>query len=136
MTEITGFGIMTEVVYPNAYTVLLPVPHSEDSSDEKMTTNESIRSATSSGSEFWPDILSRKGPLSQEELDDVIRDFELPKDKAECLASLFFHRGFLKDGVKVSIYRNRDKRFSQHYEKSENVCFCKDVPALFAELID
>jgi hypothetical protein len=42
-------------------------------------------------------------------MDDPVRDLELPKVKAELLASRMKQWKYLDEGMKISFYRNRQK---------------------------
>jgi len=45
--------------------------------------------------------------LTQNELNDLVSDLELPKLKAELLASRMKQRKYLDEGVKITLYRYR-----------------------------
>ena len=45
----------------------------------------------------------------QSELNDLIRDLNLPKQSAEVLVSRLQEKHFLKAGLNVSFYRNREE---------------------------
>jgi len=71
--------------------------------------------------------------FEQPDLNDLVRDLGLGKEQAELLASRLQERNLLAQGVKVTYYRERNKRFSQYYSKQENVCYCNNIKGLFAE---
>ena len=48
--------------------------------------------------------------LIQNELNDLVRDSELPKVKAELLASRMKQWKYLDEGVKITLYRYRQKK--------------------------
>jgi len=50
--------------------------------------------------------------LTQKELNDLVRDLELPKVKAELLASRMKQWKYLDEGVKITLYRYRQKKNS------------------------
>jgi len=74
--------------------------------------------------------------VSQPELNDLIRDLGLPKDGAEYLASFLKARNFLKPGMKVSFYRDRDKQFRKNLikDKESSLMYCSDIKGLINEL--
>jgi len=47
--------------------------------------------------------------LTQNELSDLVRDSELPKVKAELLTSRMKQWQYLDEGVKITLYRYRQK---------------------------
>lgn len=71
--------------------------------------------------------------FSQTDLNDLIRDLELSKEKSEVLASRLKNKSLLMPGVKISIYRNRHKMFATYYSKKDNICYCNDIRGLFEE---
>ena len=50
-------------------------------------------------------------PLSQNELNDLVHDLNLPKCSAELLASRLKEKNLLEDSVRISFYRNRHQEF-------------------------
>ncbi|KAJ4432901.1 hypothetical protein ANN_15157, partial [Periplaneta americana] len=87
--------------YPSIPSSIAPVPHSNDLPVPKPPDQYSIDE-------------EKKGPhlLSQSELDDFIRELELPKCKAELVASRFKEWRFLLPSCKITSYRTRNKEFS------------------------
>jgi hypothetical protein len=69
---------------------MAPVPHSDDlliPNAPEPSSYEEERERTSDPNESFPDEDTEKGPSrNQEELDDLIRQLQLPKSKAEFLA--------------------------------------------------
>jgi len=51
--------------------------------------------------------------LTQKELNDLVRDLELPKVKAELLASRMKQWKYLDEGVKITLYRYRQKNLEE-----------------------
>jgi len=89
------------VNYPNILSAIRPVPHTEDlpvpvppqqcilDSDDKPTENreKTPQPSTSTDADFTADLLFNKfHQITQEELNDLIRDLNLPKSKAELLS--------------------------------------------------
>lgn len=137
--KIVGKGRHRRAVYAVTSVATLPVPHLDtvpypicpDSTRDKRKSDESVESTKTNGSDCESQQKSHR--LSQAELNDWIRDLELSKKKAELLASRMQQSNFLAPGVKVTYYRNRNKLFSRHFSKKDNICYCNDVPALFLE---
>ena len=68
--------------------------------------------------------------LTQEDLNDVVRDLGLSKSKAELLASSLKGWNLLQDGTKVSSFRQRQKDFEHLFSKQEDLVFCNNVNTL------
>lgn len=137
LSKQTGIGKNLRWHYANVESVTFPVPHSDTlpvptcpsssnipeflSSDEKNTDSEYEQS-------------QRPLLLNQFELNDLVRDLQLSKDKAELLASRMKQHNFLAPNVKITEYRERDKTYSKYFTKKGQICFCMDIPGLFKEL--
>jgi hypothetical protein len=65
--------------------------------------------------------------ITQSELNDLDRDLELPKGKAELLASRLQQWNLLNGNVKVSASRSRQKRLAHFFKKEGNCVACSDV---------
>ncbi|XP_049306156.1 uncharacterized protein LOC125776677 [Bactrocera dorsalis] len=132
MTKVLGFGKSRKVIYANVPTVSLPVPHSaEVAYPVSLSTAVSSEYGKSSCNEFL--MKNERNVLSQAQLNDWIRDWELSKEKAELHASRMQQFQFVSPHVKVTYYRNRHEPFAKPYMKEDNVCYCKDIPGLFKE---
>ncbi|GBP60895.1 hypothetical protein EVAR_48699_1 [Eumeta japonica] len=74
--------------------------------------------------------------FSREELNDLIRDLNLPKDGAELLASRLKHKNLLAPKVTAYFYRNREEEFRKFFTKDDenSVVYCSNVKGLVDEL--
>ena len=59
---------------------------------------------------------------------------ELPKVKAELLASRMKQWKYLDEGVKISLYRYRQKNLEEFFTMEGTLVACKDVDGLFKAL--
>ena len=53
--------------------------------------------------------------MSQSDLDDLVRDLDLPKQSAQLLGSRLQERNFLAPGTIFSWYRYREKEFVEFF---------------------
>lgn len=138
LSKKTGVGKNMKWHYAKVHSVTFPVPHSDtypipkDPQSADLNMNYSSSDETATCSDFAPSEDSRR--LNQSQLNDWVRDLELSKEKAELHASRMSQFNFLDPNVKVTYYRDRDKPFSKYFTKSNQICFCFDIPGLFKEV--
>lgn len=136
LSKMRGFGANMEWDYPKNSAVGFTLPVIQRYTAEGNESEVSLSSQESAASSS-ADILQRGGSqnrLTQEELNDLVRDLELTKDKAELLASRLKERHFLHTDVSTSIYRLRHKPYAKYYTMQTEICFCHDIAGLFREL--
>ena len=122
-----------------------PIPHS-DKVPVPIFTNlpdiyeDQLRSSTSSTNfdnddeeqdiahEAWN--AGRVSLYSQSELNDLIRDLNLPKQSAEVLASRLQEKHLLKAGTRVSFYRNREEKLRKYFQSDGQLVYCTDIEGL------
>ena len=123
LVNVKGFSSKhrIKITYPNIDSALRPVPHDpsmpapvppEDAlaslSDEAVFDDgHSSGPSDSTGSEYEPEENLKPIIFSQEQLNDLIRDLALSKQKSELLASRLQENNLLQKDVLVSLYRKR-----------------------------
>ena len=149
MTKIVGFSKKnkSKIVYPDCDSAMKPVLHDSenvvplppaspdiDSSEDEQplmchdidVDNEDV---------FESDFLGNKPHLlQQDELNDLVRDLQLSKEKSELLASRLKEYNLLDQGTKVSYFRTRHVKLSTFFAMENDICFCNDVNGLMHEL--
>ncbi len=103
------------LVYRNLASAIRPVPHSEElpvpicsvlpqitlaSTEEHSSPEDDTRDQ-----DFLVEALPQL--FSQVELNDLVRDMNLPKNSAELLASRLKEKNLLENGVRIAFYRSR-----------------------------
>ena len=113
----------TTLEYPNLPSAMRPTPHSEEipvpvfedknkNIEESSSSQDETQSiATTDDASFLDDNDEQPKLFSQNELSDLVRDLNLPKDSAELLASRLKDKNMLNDKVKVSFFRTRHQEF-------------------------
>jgi hypothetical protein len=153
LTDIRGYSKKNKkgISYPDCESALKPAPHDEKNPPPKppQSLEDSSSSASSDAGETdeegavggcWQDDEFEgeafQGPhlISQEELNDLIRDLTLSKEKAEVLASRLGEWNLLDPSVKVTAFRSRHIKLASYYRMSDEVCFCADINGLMEEL--
>lgn len=141
--NVKGFNLKNkkEIVYPNCNSAIRPVPHSpgvpvppvpekiEDilnSSETESQDNDDDSDFTAGGSE--PQLFS------QHELNDLVRDLNLPKNSAELLGSRLKEKNLLAPGTSFSWYRNREKVFTPYFSEDGKLIYCNNVHSVMEQL--
>jgi hypothetical protein len=65
--------------------------------------------------------------LTQSELNYLIRELQLNKEKSELLSSRLRGNNMLASGVKFSWYEIREKEFRKYYAQEDQLVFCTDI---------
>lgn len=137
LTKVQQHGRHRKVEYPEVHSMAKPVPHSPlvqyPVCPKRKKQPESSDKSTDKSNESFVEREEKIMPFTQSELNDLMRDLDLSKEKSEILASRLQERHMLSSGVKVTYYRDRHKRFSKYFSKTDNVCYCHDIIGLFKE---
>jgi len=102
---------------PHTEDLPVPVPpqqHSLDSDDEPTKIREkTTQPSKSKDADFTADLQFNKfRRFTQEELNELIGDLDLPKSKAELLGSRLQQWNLLKESIRISVYRKRRRTSS------------------------
>ena len=92
----------------------------DTSSSEESTSD----TETGEGGMYVPDADNSLHLLGQAELNDLVCNLELTKEKAELLGSRLQERNFIKPGTKISHFQSHHMKFLFD-SLEENICFCK-----------
>lgn len=114
----------------------LPVLYSDGSqypANTYATCNQVGLSPSTSSMSYTSDSLAPK-LYTQAQVNDLVRDLELSKEKSELLASRLRDQNFLERNVKTTVYRTRHKPYSHFFTAKDNMCFCYDIHGLFDKL--
>ncbi|XP_044586080.1 uncharacterized protein LOC123266115 [Cotesia glomerata] len=137
-----------KIFYPDLPSTSSPIPHDEnlpvparsglDSFEvqaSQSSTGSSAPLTNTDGSDFMTKSQSF-GPhfISSSEFNDLVRDLNLSKNKAEILGSRLKQWNLLEDGVKITDQRERHKTFSCFFTKEAGICYCNNVTDLFNEI--
>ena len=72
--------------------------------------------------------------MSENELNDLVRDLGLSKSKAELLGSRMQQWNLLQDDVRISVFRSRHNQFEPYFSMAEQVVYCHNVAGLIEDL--
>jgi hypothetical protein len=120
---------------PHTDDLLVPVPSQQyilDSDDEPTEKREKTpQPSTSIDFDFSTDLkFNEFHRNTQEELNDLLKDFELLKSKAELLGSRLQQWNLLKENVRISVYRKRYEDLVQFFKIERGLVACTDIDGL------
>lgn len=152
ITKTEGFSKKQrdKIQYPNLPSAIRPVPHSEElpvpiaplnldnivpgDSSSSSESDLQLPKHTTDDTTFLPSTSSEPHLITQNKLNDLVRDLGLSKQKSELLGSSFQEWNLLDKNVSVSLYRKRNITFASFYKMEGSLCFCCDIDGLMNEL--
>lgn len=130
------------ILYPNLNSAIRPIPHGNDvpipvppKEMENVLSSDSEQSLVdSTDPDFTPEAVQKPELFNQMELNDLVRDLNLPKDASELLASRLRDKNLLAPGTSTSFYRNREKDLSPYFIQEESLVYCNNIPEVVIKL--
>jgi hypothetical protein len=126
-----------------------PVPHTEDipipvppqqyilEPDEEPNLNreKTPQTSTSTDADFTAELQFNKfHPITQQELNNIIRNLDLPESKAELLGSRLQQWNILEENLRISVYRKRHKDLVQFFNMERGLVACTDIDGVMQTL--
>jgi hypothetical protein len=105
----------------------------EDESESNSGSSEPPASTDPHVSHGWSSA-PQPHILTQDELNDLVRDLELSKSKAELLGSRLNKWNLLEKNIRISSFRNRLQQWAPFFRKEDDLVFCYDVDGLMNAL--
>lgn len=137
--NVEGYNLKNrkEIFYPNLPSAIRPVPHGPDvpvpsvpdSLQNISLSDKSDEDIDFSDEEFTVPCIEPQ-QFSQPELNDLVRDLDLPKESAELLGSRLKEKNLLAAGTSFYWYRNREKDFIPFFTQDDELVYCNDVAKL------
>lgn len=150
LVNVTGYSRKTKhlIQYPNLDSALRPIAHSDEVpipifthlpqiDDGNFTTSSSDLSQDEhEDADFQVSGINLEYPLlfNQLELNDLVRDLDLPKQSAELLASRLQEKRLFHPGTSVTFYRKREEMLLKYFISENGLVYCNDIPSLLLEL--
>ena len=142
-----GMSMKTKstLVYPDIPSAIRPVPHGDglpvpeppddfamyyDDDDSVSSDSEEQQPSASRDADYLPSTNSSIHKITEGQLNDLIRDLELPKNKSELLASRLQQWNLLHHSVKVTTFRTRSQEFEKFFKTVGFFTYCKDIDGL------
>ena len=124
-----------------------PVPHNKDEELPVASTsqlNEEIHTLSSSEASepSRPSDIETEGMgcsdevhlVTQPELNDLVRDLMLSKQRSEILASRLSEWKLLHPSTKVTAFRTRNEELAKFFKMSDSICHCINVSGLMTAM--
>ena len=103
----------------------------------QLSESESISSSENS-EQFESFVVSQPNDepqlFAQAELNDLVRELDLPKSSAELLGSRLKEKSILVPETKVSFYRYSEKNLIEFFKIEENLLFCDKTEGLITAM--
>ena len=97
------------------------------SSDDAESSDECSVSETCTSRNEKFGIIIEPHLINKSELNDLVRNLDLPKVKAELLASKLKQWNLLQSGVKVYSFHTRQQSLAQFFSMKGGFAYCTDV---------
>ena len=130
--------------YPNLKSAIRPVPHSKEipvpdppndsvvyDSDDEFEVEEGLsadENFVTKAEENTPELLS------QQDLNDLVRDLNLTKHQSEVLVSRLKEKKVLTSDARITKFRFRSDTLVEHFSYENSLCFCNNILGLFESL--
>ena len=157
MTNLVGYNKKNRknIIYPSIPSATRPIPDKNpvpvfkelldipisaaslapDPVPEELTESDSNPESLDNDNDIdYHEFSSEPNRFNQDDLSDLILDFNLPKESAELLASHLRERNFLQAKTNVTFYRNKEATFLPRFKQYEEIVACNDVELLIMEL--
>jgi len=130
-------------VYPNIPPAIRPVPHGhqlpvpeppDNFAMHELTTLRTAKNSSHQFQEIQTSTHSSNHKITEVELNDFIRDLELPKNKAELLASRLLQWNLLHHSAKVTTFRTRNQEFEQFFKTLGYFPYYKNTDGLMVAM--
>ena len=143
--NVSGFNVKNKhnIPYPNLPSAIRPILHQPDVLvptpppvliDVEDSTTSSDLSSSECQSEYECFEGERPRLFSQEELNDLVRDLDLPKVSAVLLGSRLKSRNMLDSEVTFSWYKHRKKEYLPFFTKEDDLVYCVDIKSRIEKL--
>lgn len=147
--NVAGFSVKNKhnIIYPNLESARRPIAHDDtlpvpvppldglESFEDDLQPYDAA-TGRNEGTSTDPDYVLEESlepqTFTQDELNDLVRDLSLSKEKAELLASRLKEKNLLGKNVLISHYRKRNLHLTAFFTVDGPLCYCHDIDGLFA----
>lgn len=118
-----------KISYPNVPSAIRPVREDEIHEPPMISTLEVLDTSASTSDDATSESLKNEEIhlITQGELNDLVRDLNLTKEKAEILGSRLQQWNLLEQGTTISHFRKRSETLKKYFSASGNLCYCSNV---------
>ena len=144
LTKVKGFSAKNRkhVAYPNLDSAIRPVLHSDALAipqpppDGKLefSDNDCNNNTDDTDDDELYTTDETLQTFSHADLNDLVRDLNLPKESAELLASRLKEKYLLDHTARATYFRNRHQELMQFFVKERDLVFCNTIAGLLLKL--
>ena len=144
---VAGFNVKNKhkIQYPNLPCAIRPIPHGpgipiplpprvletvEDSVSEESLSDSQLTEC----SEYECDDDQQPNPFNQAELNDLVRDLNLPKSSALILGSRLKAKRMLSTDTTFAWYKHRENEYIRFFTMENSLVYCVDIQGLIEKL--
>lgn len=132
--KVISYPNLPSAIQPVGHGVDLPVPEPPEDLNSIETEDEQSELDKQHDEEFQCVTENVEPTLfTQVELNDLVRDLGLTKEKSELLGSRLKQKNLLAAGTSIHVYRKREQQFSKYFEQEGGLVYCSDIPGLMNE---
>lgn len=140
LTKVKGFSRKNKyrVVYPDLSTTRKPISTKNDdledfTEDIQFNTSSSTSSSPSPDGSTCSFDFYEGHPITQHELNNLVRELNLSKEKSQLLGSRLREKGALSADCTFRWYEHREKEFLPFFTQEEDLVYCCNILGLIAK---
>lgn len=133
--KVISYPNLPSAIRPVGHSVDLPVPEPPDDLNSIEVFSDVQSESNEQDDEEFHCTTENVEPkvFTQIELNDLVRDLGLTKEKAELLGSRLKEKNLLAIGTSIHVYRKREQQFSKYFKQEGDLVYCSDISGLMNE---
>lgn len=143
LCNVKGFNTKNKdsISYSEVFSITKPVARKTSDSvpisrkNDELTEDDDVENCdTQSDDSVYSDTDGAPKLFTQTQLNDLIRDLMLPKNRSEILGSRLQEMNLLAPGTTFSWYRDRETEYIPFFAEDDELTYCHDINGLMMKL--